>query len=129
MKSLTKGVLLANGILTLPFGVICLAYPADIFSSYGITLDAGGALVARGYGATLVGYGLLFYFQRNVSGLSQVKSLLIASIFFNLLETLIQAEAAIKEIVPPLIWLTITLHALLTMASAYLIAVRKSKQQ
>lgn len=57
---MTKQIFLANSLLTLPFGIIALAIPGEIFSAFGITLDTGGQLIARGYAATLVGYGLVF---------------------------------------------------------------------
>jgi hypothetical protein len=48
---------IVNTLLTLPFGVLALAAPSALFAQFGIQLDAGGALIARGYGATLVAFG------------------------------------------------------------------------
>lgn len=127
MKRLIYGLFLTNSILTLPFGFLLLIIPGAMFSSYGITLDAGGELVARGYGATLVGYGLVFYFLRNISEIGVVKSLLLAALVFNLIEAVIQTAAASKGIVLPVIWVTVVLHAIVTILSTYALINHKSK--
>lgn len=108
-----KPLFLANSLLTLPFAILILAIPATLFANFGLELDAGGVLVARGYGATLAGYGLAYWGLRNISGTVEQKALLLAAIAFNLIEAIIQSMAALDGIVLPMIWGTIVLHVIL----------------
>jgi hypothetical protein len=114
----TKLLFIANSLLTFPFGILSLVAPAAIFSSFGIALDSGGQLIAQGYGATLIGYGLVYYFLRDVSNAGIIKSLLIAALVFNLTEAIIQSLAAIRGITLSIIWITVFMHALLTLLCA-----------
>ncbi len=118
---MTKNLFLVNALLTLPFGIIALAIPGEIFSSFGVTLDTGGQLIARGYAATLVGYGLVFWLLRANTHPEVIRPLLIASAAFNAIETVIQSAAAFNGTVPPVIWSTIIPHFILTVISAYLL--------
>jgi hypothetical protein len=122
---MTKNLFLANCLLTLPFGIIALAIPGEIFSTFGVTLDTGGQLIARGYAATLVGYGLVFWYLRANTSPEVLRPLLAASTAFNAIETIIQSAAAFNGTVPPIIWSTIIPHLLLTILSAYLLLNRR----
>ncbi|MCJ7468414.1 MAG: hypothetical protein MUO53_17175 [Maribacter sp.] len=119
MKKLVRWLFLGNSIVTLPFGILALLKPAAMFSTFGIPLDVGGQLIARGYGATLVGYGLIFLLMRNTIDAGMGKSLLFASFVFNLLEAVIQLAGVVEGTAVSLIWGTILIHVLFAMLSAF----------
>jgi phage shock protein PspC (stress-responsive transcriptional regulator) len=118
MKRFIKWLFLGNSIVTLPFGILVLLKPAAMFSTFGIPLDLGGQLIARGYGATLVGYGLIFLLMRNTTDARMGKSLLFASFAFNLLEAIIQLAGVIEGTAVAFIWGTILIHLLFAVLSA-----------
>lgn len=128
MKNFVKGLFITNSFLTLPFGIMALIIPQQIFQTYGINLSAGGELIARGYGATLVSYGLIYFLFRNIENTSFIKSLLTAATFFNLIEAIIQITAAIDGIVNSVIWVTISLHILVTLLCMVSLISRWEKQ-
>ena len=77
-------LLVLNTLLTLPFGIAALFSPDRLFAEFGLSLDAAGCLVARGYGATLVGFGTLLFLLRKTTDPGVVRSLLVALFLFNL---------------------------------------------
>ena len=127
MKIFVKRLFIINSFLTFPFGIIALIIPQQIFQTYGIDLDVGGQLIARGYGAALVSYGLIYFLLRNIEHTSFKRSLLIVAFLFNLLETIIQTITAIDGIVNSAIWVTVSLHALVALLCMVLLISRSEK--
>jgi hypothetical protein len=109
---MTRVLFLVNALLTLPFGLVALFAPAAIFAGFGLTLDPGGALVARGYAATCLGYGVVFLLLRKTTEPAVTRALLAAAVIFNLVETVIQGTAAQAGTAQPVIWVTVGAHAL-----------------
>lgn len=114
-----KILFVINLLLTLPFGLIALIIPATIFAGFGVNLDAGGQLIARGYSATLIGYGLLFYFLRNSEDVSVRKSLLFSAFTFNLIEAVIQGLAGFSAITSSMIWGNVVAHSVVAILCFY----------
>jgi hypothetical protein len=114
-----KFIYIANAALTLPFGVAALIAPATVFAGFGLSLDAGGELIARGYAAACLGYGWLFWMLRKTNEPAATRALLSAAVIFNLVETLIQGAAALGGGVLPAIWGTVGAHAVMTALCLY----------
>jgi hypothetical protein len=107
-----------NAILVLPFAASVLAAPDFTFGQFGIDLGAEGAGVARGYGATALGWGLACLLLRESRDLGVMRAILIASLAFNTAEVLIQVPIALSGIASPMIWATIIGHSLTALVSA-----------
>lgn len=128
MHNKTKVLFLVNGLLTLPLGILALIAPAEFFSPFGITLDVEAQLVARGYAATLIGYGMIYLSLRSRSEAGLVKPLLLAAVVFNSIEAIIQAAAGAQGIVLPIIWGTVAIHGLLALFCGYSYITYKSEK-
>lgn len=114
-----KLLLVVNTLLTLPFGVAALAAPVEVFAQFGVALDPGGALVARGYAATLVGYGLALWLLRNRTEAAIARPLLLSAVAFNAIESVIQGIAGAQGIALPIIFGNAGLHALVAGVCAF----------
>ena len=57
--------LLVKAVISLAFGIAFALVPAAVMSLYGVTLDLGGAFMARFLGACLIGIGLICWLDRN----------------------------------------------------------------
>jgi hypothetical protein len=99
-----------NALLTFPFGVLALLVPAAIFAPFGIRVDAGDALIARGYGATLVAYGWVLFGLRDVREPVTVRVLLVSMTLFNVVEATVQGIAGISGVAESAIWGTVGVH-------------------
>ena len=103
-------LLYLNILLTLPFGIAALVNPDGLFSEFGLFLDAAGSLVARGYGATLVGFGTSLLLLRKTTDPGVVRSLVVALFLFNLIEATIQGIAGLHGVAHTVIFLNVSLH-------------------
>ena len=57
--------LVVKAVISLAFGAAFALVPAAVMSLYGVTLDLGGALMARFVGACLIGIGLICWLDRD----------------------------------------------------------------
>ncbi len=104
-----------NALLTVPFGIAAFVSPVPVFALFGVHLDGGGELVARGYAATCLGYGLTLWALRAVREPAQARAMVIAMTVFNALEALAQGSAAMQGIAAGGIWVTVGAHAVVTV--------------
>jgi hypothetical protein len=116
---MVKLLLIVNTLLTFPFGIAALAAPVQVFAQFGIELDPGGALIARGYAATLIGYGLALWSLRHFTETRFLKPLLISLVAFNAIEAVIQGVAGAEGLAAPVIFANVVLHGLVCGACAY----------
>ncbi|GAA4409911.1 hypothetical protein [Quisquiliibacterium transsilvanicum] len=116
---MVKLLLVINTLLTLPFGIDALAAPAEVFAQFGLKLDAGGALVARGYAAALVGYGLLLWLLRHTRDRAVARPLLLSMVAFNGIEAVIQGLAGVQGTALPVILANVVVHGLVCAACLY----------
>ena len=114
-----KILMIINVVLTLPFAVGALVMPARVFADFGVALNAGGELVARGYAATLVGFGLALLLLRKAEDRSTQRSLLLATLAFNLIECVIQFIAGREGITNNRIWITTSAHGIVSLITVY----------
>ena len=121
---MVKYLLVLNGLLTLPFGIAALAMPTALFAQFGLQLDAAGNLIARGYGATLVAYGLALLLMRATVDARTVKVLLSSMAAFNAIEAIIQAIAGMEAVAQPVIFVTVATHAILCIACLVALSAR-----
>jgi len=111
-------VCILNVFLVLPFAVSALVTPEVTFASFGLALGAEGVVVARGYGAAAMGWGLACALLSGSRAPEVVRGLMIASLAFNLAEVLVQVPVALSGIASAMIWGTIGAHAVLAALSA-----------
>jgi hypothetical protein len=57
--------LVVKAIISLAVGIVFALIPAAAMSSFGVTLDPSGTLMARFLGALLIGIGLICWLERN----------------------------------------------------------------
>jgi hypothetical protein len=106
----------------LPFGVLALAAPSALFAQFGIQLDAGGALIARGYGATLVAYGAALLLTRHSADRGTVRALLVSMVLFNAIEAVIQGIAGVQGVAAAMIFGTVATHVVVAALSLAAVA-------
>lgn len=116
---MVKWLLVLNTLLTLPFGIAALAAPVEVFARFGLELEPGGALVARGYAAALVGYGLALWLLRHTRDRAVARPLLLSLVAFNGIEAVVQGAAGVQGIALPVIFANVALHGLVCAACLY----------
>ena len=104
-----------------------LLFPTQLFAQFGINLDPGGALVARGYATVLIAYGLLLYSMRNSTDMTILRPFVYSMIVFNLLEFVIQSTAGIQGITSEMIWGTVITHGCVFLLSVFAVIKLRTK--
>lgn len=122
---MVKSLFILNALLTFPFGVLALAAPAALFAQFGLQLDAAGELIARGYGATLVAYGVVLYLERRSADRRTVRPFLLSMALFNSIEAVIQGIAGVQGIAATMIFGNVVIHAVVAVLSV----IALSRQQ
>ncbi len=120
-----KILMIVNTLLALPFAMAAIVAPAAVFSDFGLTLDAGASLIARGYASTLVGYGVFAWFMRDAEARPLRLKALTATLLFNLCEAVIQLMARLANVASEKIWVTITAHGVVTLLTVVAILQQK----
>jgi hypothetical protein len=110
-----RALFIANALLTLPFALAALAAPAPVFAQFGVVLDPGGQLIARGYAATLLGYGLVIFLLRNTTDTGVIRAFLLSMALFNAVEAVIQGVAGAQGVAASMIFGNVALHAVLAV--------------
>lgn len=107
-----------NAFMVLPFAASVLIAPDFTFGQFGLDLGAEGAGVARGYGATALGWGIACALLAGTPHAEVRRAILAASLAFNLVEVLIQVPVALSGVASAMIWTTIVGHAVVAALSA-----------
>ena len=114
---MVKALFIVNALLTFPFGVLALAAPAALFAQFGLRLDAAAALIARGYGATLVAYGVVLFLERQSTDGRTVRAFLLSMVLFNAIEAVIQGIAGTQGVAAAIIFANVAIHAVVAVLS------------
>ena len=123
---MTKIIFTISALQTLPFGLGAIIAPTWLFSQFGVSLDPPGELIAQGYGATLIGFGLVLWGLRSVQLLETRLWLLGGLVLFNAVEATIQFRGGIAGTALPIIFGNVGLHA--AMAIACLVGLLRARK-
>lgn len=104
-------------------GLALLLVPAPFMGAvYGLSLDAGGAFLARILGASLIALAALYWSQRGVAPSPSLRMVLITGLIYNVIEAVATAPAAASGLLNVVGWLAVALHA--ALAAAFALALR-----
>ena len=114
-----SALLAFNAIVAAVFGLTALLVPAQLYSTYGLTSDAGGQLVAQFFGAALLGYVVLTWGLRNVAPGEARRTLTLALFAQSVIGLVISLIAQLGGVVNALGWSTVALTAIFTLGYGY----------
>jgi hypothetical protein len=116
-------------ILYIGFGLGLLFIPAQFMTTYGVTLDDGGTLMARILGAALASNALTFWFNRKVAPTEKAwRNLLLTSLIYNIVDIPIAAKATMDGVMNSMGWVPVGLHVFLAATMGYF-AFSKTQQR
>lgn len=124
MKLSTFAIIIT--ILAVGFGLAFLFIPVKLTAFYGITLDSGGVIMARYFGAANLFTGMIFWSYSNVSPSAKSwPKLLLFSLIYNILQLIVTLIPLLNSEVNAMAWTTVALFALLAIGSAYFLSQSK----
>ena len=122
-----KALFIINAILALVMGVACVIAPAQLLSSYDVTLSPMGLVIYQFWGAALVGMGLLIWLTRNIQE-RKIKRALTFSLFcVNGISCAIAIRGQYAG-ANTLGWSTVTLFALLALGYGLFLIMRSNER-
>ena len=101
------------------FGILFILIPGALLSLYGISLSAGGQVVARLFGAALLGYSVLTWSARKAEDSEARKAIIFALFVGETLGFVVALIAQLSGAVNALGWSTVVIYFLLALGFCY----------
>jgi len=121
MKLSTFAIIIT--ILAIGFGLAFVFVPVKVEAIYGISLESGGILMARYFGASNLLIGMIFWSYSSVSPAAKSwPKLLLYSLIYEIIQFIITLMAMLNKEANSMGWTTVALFALLAIGSAYFMA-------
>ena len=107
-------------VIYIGWGLGLLINPVRLMSIYGLTLDSSGSLMARIAGASLIGFGLTFWLNRNIlSTENGWHNLLLTSFIYNIISIPVTLMATLNGVLSTMGWIAVGLHIFLAATFGY----------
>lgn len=120
-----KSMMIIKAIVAIGFGIPILIIPAKLMSLYGLTLDQSGMIIARLYGAALLGNFLLTWFCRNDPGSVSLRSAILSLFVYDGACFIVTLLAVITGIMNVLGWSVVATYLFFTIGFGYFQFVKK----
>lgn len=112
------GFLTLKAVISTFLGIALILVPVPLMSIYGAALDSSGALMAQMAGASLLGIGLICWFNKNAD--SQVLSGVTLSLFIaDGIGFVVVLMGMLSGQMSALGWMTVALYLLFTLGMGY----------
>lgn len=118
-----RPLLTVTAVVMMLFGSGFILVPEQVFSLYGVSLDASGAMLAHVAGAAVLSLGLLAWLTRQAEK-AAARTALVALLCFFLLKTTVTVLAQLGGVFNMLGWSIVALDALLLLGYAAALLAR-----
>ena len=122
-----RNLMVVKAIVCLGFGVLLLAIPGQLMSLYGVTLQEGGVLMARLYGASLVGTLILTWFSRNDPGSEALRAAVLGLFVYDAIGLVVAVLAMLSGVMNALGWSVVAIYLFLTIGYGYFYFMKPSE--
>lgn len=118
--------MIAKALVCLSFGIPLLFIPVQIMNLYGLELDFGGMVMARLYGATLLGNLILMWFAREDSGSLSQRAIILQMFLYNGIGFVITLMATLTGVMNTFGWTAVAIYLFFTVGFGYFEFVKQS---
>ena len=112
-------LMVVKAIVCLGFGILLVAIPGLLMSLYGVTLDEGGILMARLYGASLMGNLMLTWFSRNDPGSEALRAAVLGLFVYDAVGLVVALIAMLSGVMNALGWSVVAIYLVFTVGYGY----------
>jgi hypothetical protein len=110
--------LVVKAVISLAFGIAFALVPVAVMSLYGVTLDLGGALMARFLGACMIGIGLICWLDRN-AGPQVLQGITLALCIGDTVGFIVALLGQLSGLTNALGWVNVVIWLLLALGLGY----------
>lgn len=103
----------------LALGPLLIFVPGLFVSVFGVTLGAGGTMLAREYGAALIGTWLLTWYARKSVESDARRAIILALFVYDAIGFVVTSLAAIAGVLNPLGWSIPAIYLFFTIGFGY----------
>jgi hypothetical protein len=114
-----SNLMIVKAIVCLVFGIPMLLVPATLMSLYGVTLDSYGMLMARLYGAALLGNLCLTWFCRSDPGSVALRAAVLHLFVYDGLGFIVALVAVVTGLMSALGWSVVAIYLFFTLGYGY----------
>ncbi len=119
-----RTLLMIAAVIAIVFGVGFVVVPGSLLSVYGVTLDQAGTLIARLFGAALIGLAVLDWFARNVTDPEAQRAVVLANLVTDGLGFVVILIGQLAGVANDLNWSTVVIYLLLALGFGYVLVVK-----
>jgi hypothetical protein len=120
-------LMVVKAVVCLAFGVLLVVIPGPLMSLYGVTLDDGGMLMARLYGASLLGNLMLTWFSRNDPGSEALRAAVLGLFVYDAVGLVVALIAMLSGVMNALGWSVVAIYLVFTVGYGYFQFVKPSE--
>lgn len=118
--------LMVAAVIALVYGLLLLLFPAFMDSSYGTGPSAGEMLTDRMLGSTLLAWGLIFWFGRDLTGAS-ARPIIIGSLVGEIALFVVALTGTLGGVMDATGWSLVAISLLFALGWAYFLFVAPPK--
>lgn len=122
-----SNLMVVKAIVCLGFGILLVAIPGLLMSLYGVTLHEGGILMARLYGAALLGNLMLTWFSRTDPGSEALRAAVLGLFVYDAVGLIVALVATLTGVMNALGWSVVAIYLVFTVGYGYFQFVKPIK--
>ena len=112
-------LMIIKAIVCLGFGILLVAIPGPLMSLFGVTLQDGGVLMARLYGASLLGNLMLTWFSKNDPGSQALRAAILGLFVYDAVGLVVAVIATLSGVMNLLGWSIVAIYLFFTVGFGY----------
>ena len=110
--------LVVKAIFSLAFGIAFAVVPAAAMALFGVTLDPAGVLMARSLGASLIGIGLVCWFDRSADH-EALQGITLSLFVGDTIGFIVALQGQLSGMMNALGWIVVAIWLLLALGLGY----------
>jgi hypothetical protein len=114
-----RNLLILNTLIPLIYGISYQLAPEAVLSLYGVTQGSGATLLARLFGAALIGIGLLSFFSRNVKDTEAQRAIIRSMLVYDVIGIIICVHGTVTGVMSAVGWTGVAVFLILGLGFAY----------
>ena len=108
-----------TAIVAFLFGLAFLLVAGTLMSFYGVSLSPGGLIVARLFGAALLGFAVLTWSARNAEESEALRAIILALFISDAIGFIVALIGQLAGVLNALGWSTVIIYLLLALGFGY----------
>ncbi len=121
--------LVIKAVISLAFGLAFAAIPGIVGPLYGIQLDPTGVLMARWFGALLIGIGIICIFAGKATGTKLQQDVILSLFIADILGSVVAVVGQLSGLMNTLGWTIVAIWIILALGLGYLRFIWKAPTQ